>query len=531
MLPHDLFVQHAKGERPRAPHPVSSVASLPVSSPDSEDAPPSSLSSSQEFVTPADRVAASSYHTSAGSSIAGDRERDRNPRSSARGTARSLSASSRAGSNSSRSPSPPRTRGNARSATHRRNPSLSSFASSSGAPPSSFAASSSSSSSTSLADLHRLQAMVHDPASVAMLRARRARAFLEWRDVEVAASGAGAGESCRVPEEWGEKMLEQEEHGGSGRRMLDFSRRVAERRRVLARRALSSATKDEAALSASHNEEDDGDVLATSDDERELADEHDADDRAGASSFATDPMTPRCTQRPLLSPLATRSGGVPARSDSYFPPLDDPTSPADALASSTHSLATTASSSSSGNTSSRSTRTSLGASSLLVLPSADPFHLPSLLHLVGLNLRLAVFAPSFTSPPGSSAGSAASAAGGEERRRVGARGARGEGAPGPAAVDVVAGSSGRRACLCGGSGRRSRRVVVTLSGHASRRCGRGGMGAARALLRSSSRETGCRSGGGGNVACTRSRVCFSVPLSSLLPSSRVGSLAHPRPFC
>lgn len=253
--------------------------------------------------------------------------------------------------------------------------------------------------------------MVHDPASVAMLRARRARAFLEWRDVEVAASGAGAGESCRVPEEWGEKMLEQEEHGGSGRRMLDFSRRVAERRRVLARRALSSATKDEAALSASHNEEDDGDVLATSDDERELADEHDADDRAGASSFATDPMTPRCTQRPLLSPLATRSGGVPARSDSYFPPLDDPTSPADALASSTHSLATTASSSSSGNTSSRSTRTSLGASSLLVLPSADPFHLPSLLHLVGLNLRLAVFAPSFTSPPGSSAGSAASAAG------------------------------------------------------------------------------------------------------------------------
>ncbi|KPV75283.1 uncharacterized protein RHOBADRAFT_49653 [Rhodotorula graminis WP1] len=378
MLPHDLFVQHDGDdveEQRRVPHHVPSVTSMPASSPESEDAPPSSLSSSQEFVTHLDhRAETSSYYTSAGSSIAGDhREREfGRPSSSAtaaRGAARSLSASSRAGSTSSRSSSPRRHghgHGQAltRSATHRpRTLSLSSSASSSaGAPPS---------------------------------------AFLEWREVEVAArasSGSSAREDSVVelPEVWGERVLDDvEEGGGTGRRMLDFSRRVAERRRVLGRRAACGTR------GAVHEDGDDGDVLAASDDEGEHVGERDT----GAASFATEPMTPRCAHRPLLSPITTRSAPVPT--DSYFPAVaasTSSTSPVDPLALSTHSLAP----STTNSTSSGAPSSALAASSVLVLPSADPFHLPSLLHLVGLNLRLAVFAPSFASASASSTGSATS---------------------------------------------------------------------------------------------------------------------------
>ncbi|GAA5855900.1 hypothetical protein JCM9279_001165 [Rhodotorula babjevae] len=424
MLPHDLFVQHAHedddDELRRVPRlvPSTSGASMPASSPESEDAPPSSLSSSQEFVTPLDRHPTSSYYTSAGSSVVGDhREREFGPSSASaaagRGAARSLSASSRAGSSSSRSSSP-RGHGHGHAQTRpamhtrRRNLSLSSFASSSaGAPPSSSAAPS----STSLADLHRLQSLVHDPAAPALLRARRARAFLEWREVEVAArvsSGGARDEAAvEVPEAWGERALDDvEEGGGTGRRMLDFSRRVAERRRVLAGRTVGPS-----AIGGPHDageeQDDDGDVLAASDDDDEH--EHEAGRATGAASFATEPMTPRCAHRPLFSPLTTRT--APAPSDSYFPAVAATTSsasPVDPLALSTHSLApstSTYTSSTSGAPSS-----ALAASSVLVLPSSDPFHLPSLLHLVGLNLRLAVFAPTFASTAASSAGSSASRA-------------------------------------------------------------------------------------------------------------------------
>ncbi|GAA5914663.1 hypothetical protein JCM8208_000404 [Rhodotorula glutinis] len=419
MLPHDLFVQHAHDddddddgdERRRAPHLVPSVTSLPASSPESEDAPSSSLSSSQEFVTPAHHPAsASNYYdgTSAGSSIAGDhRERA----SAARGAARSLSASSRAGSSSSRSLSPRghgHGQGPTRSATHhrRRTLSQSSFASSSaGGAPSSSAASS----STSLADLHRLQSLVHDPQAPAVLRSRCARAFLEWREVEVAARASGAGlgawvgAAMEVPEAWGERALDEvEEGGGTGRRMLDFSRRVAERRKVLLRRAACSSGAS-VLRGAQEERDDDGDVLAASDDE----DEHKVGRATGAASFATEPMTPRCTHRPLLSPITTRTAVTATATDSYFPfPAESASSasPVDPLALSTHSLTP----STSASTSSAAPSSALAASSVLVLPSADPFHLPSLLHLVGLNLRLAVFAPSFASTAASSSGSAAS---------------------------------------------------------------------------------------------------------------------------
>ncbi|BGP39729.1 hypothetical protein JCM10450v2_003698 [Rhodotorula kratochvilovae] len=356
MLPHDLFVQHAHAP----PHVASSTASTHASSPASEDAP-TSLSSSTEFVPP--HHPSSAYTSSAPSSIAGTP-----PHPAA---ARSLSASSRAGSSSSRSSSPPRR-------AHTRHASLSSLASASSR--SGASASASAASSTSLADLRRLQAAVHHPSAAAHLRRSRARAFLEWREVEIAASSAsfalGTDTAWDLLAAWGETALSAEEGARGGRRALDFSKRVAERRRALSLRG------DGHGRAHAAEEDDHGDVLAASDD-----DDDDQGEEVARASFATDPMTPRCgSSRPLHSPLAARRAPAPAAVDSYFPPQPG----SDALSSSVASLSSTSASSSGG------------AGSVLVLPSADPFHLPSLLHLVGLNLRLAVFAPSLTSSPAAS---------------------------------------------------------------------------------------------------------------------------------
>ncbi|GAA5821496.1 hypothetical protein JCM3770_000599 [Rhodotorula araucariae] len=361
MLPHDLFVQHVDA----GPHVASSTASTHTSSPTSEDAP-ASLFSSTEF-SPLAHTA--STCTSGPNSIS-----DTAPHSAAR----SLSASSRADTSSSRSSSPHR-------GPHerRRQGSVSSLASSSSRGGASAAASTST--STSLADLRRLQATLHHSSTAGLLRSQHARAFLEWREVEVAASSSpGASPASEVPPAWGESPLRDDDRARGGRRALDFSKRVAERRRVLALRRRGPCVPDDG---------DDGDVLAASDDD---AEECALDGGSGAArasaSYATDPMTPRCAaSRVLHSPFAARCPPAAAAGDSYFPPQPAPT---DTLASSMHSLAS-GSSGTSGSASS-------GAASVLVLPSADPFHLPSLLHLVGLNLRLAVFAPSFASSPAAS---------------------------------------------------------------------------------------------------------------------------------
>uniref|UniRef100_A0A0K3CDF2 BY PROTMAP: gi/342319927/gb/EGU11872.1/ LigA [Rhodotorula glutinis ATCC 204091] n=1 Tax=Rhodotorula toruloides TaxID=5286 RepID=A0A0K3CDF2_RHOTO len=183
-----------------------------------------------------------------------------------------------------------------------------------------------------------------------------------------------------------------------------FSKRVAVRRQALSRPVTGATSAVEGASSAT---DDDGDVLGASEDEDAhdppLAEHHDS----LGTSFTNDPLTPRCATRDLTVPLASIATIVlgaetsptgSATDEGYFPRYPSP-SPArsyapphldDVLESSTSSLQSS---------------TASGAS-ILVLPSSDPFHLPSLLHLVGLNLRLSVFAPALS--PATSSASASS---------------------------------------------------------------------------------------------------------------------------
>lgn len=312
MLPHDLFTENASQ--------AVSVASTQYSTPTSEQAPPS-LTSSQELAAPP-----SSSLTSPGTSASGIASRGRGVE------ARSLSASTRA---SSRSSSP----GGRSHTRHRRHPSTSSF---------------SSFTSTSLADLYRLQYLVRSSDTPRLLRAVRARTFLEWREVEIAARGPGGPVDPRL---FGEDVLID----NAERALLDFSKRVAERRRSVAGSAADTTDED---------------VLASEDE--------DQTDVVG--SFATDPVTPRCIQRPLAP--------VTSADDSYFPRQTSRSS----SPSRSRSSALSSSSASSVSSAAEYPHTPMSASSVLVLPSRDPFHLPGLLHLVGLNFRLAVFAPQLTTP-------------------------------------------------------------------------------------------------------------------------------------
>ncbi|GEM07554.1 hypothetical protein Rt10032_c03g1571 [Rhodotorula toruloides] len=369
MLPSDLFARN---------NPSHLEHDEPGSSPTSEGGPPSTSSlSSQELL-------ALSRLSSAPPSI-----------TSEAGGARSLAASAPSSIRSSESPS-------SRSSSHKRYPSTSIFSTSDAL-------------SSSHADLTRLQHLLHAPSSPDYLRKERARAFLEWREVEVAARGVQVRGIETLPAEWGEEAYlwtsgeESDGDGGEGRlggnrTGLEFSKQVAVRRQALSKAATAATSSLQ--VESSENE-DDGDVLAASDDE----DEHDSPTRdhhdSLGSSFTNDPLTPRCRDRELPVPLASvatavlgaetpRTGGD--ADEGYFPRYCSPSPvrshaiphPDDAVDSSTSSLQ---SSNASG-------------ASILVLPSSDPFHLPSLLHLVGLNLRLSVFAPALT--PSTSSASAAS---------------------------------------------------------------------------------------------------------------------------
>ncbi|BGO99411.1 hypothetical protein NBRC10513v2_003508 [Rhodotorula toruloides] len=369
MLPSDLFARH---DSQHFGH------DAPGSSPTSEGGPPStsSLSSSQELLPP-------SQLSSAPPSTVGEAS-----------GARSLAASAPSSTRSSESLS-------SRSSSHRRYPPTTLFSNSDAL-------------SSSLADLTRLQHLLHAPSSPEYLRKERARAFVEWREVEVAARGVNVRGVETLPVEWEEEAIrwpsgEESGEEGEGRRggkktELEFSKRVAVRRQALSRPVTGATSAVEGASSAT---DDDGDVLGASEDEDAhdppLAEHHDS----LGTSFTNDPLTPRCATRDLTVPLASIATIVlgaetsptgSATDEGYFPRYPSP-SPArsyapphldDVLESSTSSLQSS---------------TASGAS-ILVLPSSDPFHLPSLLHLVGLNLRLSVFAPALS--PATSSASASS---------------------------------------------------------------------------------------------------------------------------
>ncbi|GAA5849616.1 hypothetical protein JCM8547_000512 [Rhodosporidiobolus lusitaniae] len=392
LLPYDLFSHYPPflsssepGSSSSSSNGVASAESTQASSPSSEQPPvpsgPTSLTASQELPPPP------------------------TPHSPAF-TATFSFRSSSAHSTSSRSPSLA-----SRSSSHRR-------PSSRGHP-----RHSQQQYSNSLSSLYALQALVHSPDAVKKLRDERAKQFLQWREVEVAARG-GQGKKEVDLRRWGETEFELS-RGGRGD--VDFSKRVAERRREIEQDAATFSSPAE-------HEEDDGDVLASdSEDEHPSSVDEDAAHsrsrghaatRSGGTarnSFSTsstsasmDPTTPRVSYRPLagFSSFSAPNGSSSSGNFPYSPPSLPSTQPIfsgsdDPLASSTSSLSSTRSGASTPTT----------ASSIFLLPatSVDPFHLPSLLHLVGLNLRLAFFAPSF----GNGAPSSASSFAASEKQHVG----------------------------------------------------------------------------------------------------------------
>lgn len=201
-------------------------------------------------------------------------------------------------------------------------------------------------------DLARLRSLVRSSSAREQIRRNRTTAFLEWREVEVAARGGTLLEIDQLPSEWGEKAVEEGEK--KAQLQLDFSKRVAERRAVLEAKRVEEAGSQEA---RSEGGDDDGHLhLSTS--------TSSLSDLLLRRSSLADPTTPRCSQRPSSLPSSQSSAqSNPDEMDiagSYFPsPPPYPTSHPSLLES-------------------------------------DPFHLPSLLTLVGVNFRLALLPPPAT---------------------------------------------------------------------------------------------------------------------------------------
>lgn len=178
-----------------------------------------------------------------------------------------------------------------------------------------------------------------------------------------------------LPAEWGEMVLRvvnHEEGGARSERELGFSRRVGERRRELAMAA---------AVGRRGFGADDGKEEEMEDTLRQLPEARGSNSVVGGN----DPTTPRCSHRALphaftpftlANPLVDASASITSSSSSYFAHSDPlPTH---------HDLSSSFASSSTGTGSNPAFLTLQHSTAL------DPFHLPSLLHLVGLNIRLSL---------------------------------------------------------------------------------------------------------------------------------------------
>lgn len=372
MLPHDLFEQRVPLPE-RAPEPAS-----PVSSVDPNRYSPGSASSSQGIYTGGSYTPGSPSFTAVSSAPPSSIGTGEGPvwRISARSLSASGVPSTRAGSSVSRSDS------RRRDQRRRRGREYSSSDSSSGSMSESDSRSQYGS-STSLADLKRLQAILQHPDSPTTLRRLAVQTFLEWRDIEIAAHGGPLLDSLvTIPATWGEQLLEDGDEGvrprsgRSGKRLrLDFSKQAAERRRILQASSRDALRDPREVLTYNggfrpetgepEDTTEGAPITATTTRESTLT-----------ASYWTDPTTPRCMQRALPRPTLS---GSPSISESYFPANGAPwaTSPSradDQPAAVAHPRP--------------GSPTPKIAAQLLHLSSADPFHLPSLIRLVGLNLRL-----------------------------------------------------------------------------------------------------------------------------------------------
>ncbi|KAK4701490.1 hypothetical protein P7C70_g4734, partial [Phenoliferia sp. Uapishka_3] len=224
------------------------------------------------------------------------------------------------------------------------------------------------SSSPSLA---RLLSLFSSPGFLAKVGRQQILAFMEWREIEVAARGGrvrGMREGERgLEDRWGKRGME-------ALWVLEVSRRVGERRNVLnTERRTNGGEREEAGwakISTSYRTE--SPEMA---DSNERSNEVQDSGHEFQASYLTDPTTPRCAAHsPLLFSLSPSTNSFPSPSFPSSPPF--PSSPYFQLSSSP---------------------TSSHSTSLLATLTSDPFHIPSLLHLVGLNLRLSLMPTAFAS--------------------------------------------------------------------------------------------------------------------------------------
>ncbi|KAM0787602.1 hypothetical protein ACM66B_003670 [Microbotryomycetes sp. NB124-2] len=252
-----------------------------------------------------------------------------------------------------------------------------------------------SSSPTGTHDLVRLRTFVNTLTSRERIRKLKALSFLEWREVEVAARGHQLAKIESLPVEWNETAAASCDGSMTGDRgkdgEIEFSKRVAERRIALAARNRTEVASTRLHLSA---------------------------ETAGAVAASDSPVPPPRRRDTLTATRDADSDrgegehdqarGPTGRSGDYF--NQPQSSSLTELAATTPRPAPLSLSSSSTTT----TRSSLNptashgvgspllqesfvlsgvsspSNSMMLLHSGDPFHLPSLLHLVGLNIRLAL---------------------------------------------------------------------------------------------------------------------------------------------
>ncbi|KAM0752396.1 hypothetical protein T439DRAFT_207158 [Meredithblackwellia eburnea MCA 4105] len=236
-------------------------------------------------------------------------------------------------------------------------------------------------------DVQRLRALVSFPSSRERIRRNRAISFLEWREIEIAARGQTSYSIENLPVEWDDRAIDEGEHRDQLR--LDFSKRVAERRRELLAGKSGSGDMEDLdrtfvlpPLPAAT----DGGLRdfspSSASEERHLRSESPFEDAVEPRSFISDPMTPKCSQRPLPLSSSSLSSRSASRDNSHHQQQRQQQPHHQQLSSSHISLFSSSPSF---------PESSFGIDSLLSSSLLDdPFHLPSLLHLVGLNLRLSL---------------------------------------------------------------------------------------------------------------------------------------------
>lgn len=207
-------------------------------------------------------------------------------------------------------------------------------------PPSSSTSTSTSSASplchqaTHYRDLNRLRSLVSTPAARDRIKRIKVLSFLEWREVHLAARGIRQVPLSKLYGEVGVEILES-----NLEKDLEFSKRVAERRLEI--------EKSQKELKGV----------------QDLFQQNENHEFIGMSTSTLGPTTRFPPLPPLGSSEYYETKNYLDQSASYFPPSASPKS---------------------------------NLSPNFIYPSAssvDPFHIPSLLQLVGLNLRLSLLPP------------------------------------------------------------------------------------------------------------------------------------------